>query len=59
VNHVFRQGTCIVLTNANLLNCETCNYFDLCGRASHCSMVGANCLGRYCTDSYQVQGYKA
>ena len=54
ITHINRHGTCIVLTNANLLSCETCNYFDLCGRATNCSIGAASCLPRYCNDSYQV-----
>jgi hypothetical protein len=54
IDHLSKHGTCIVLTNANLLSCETCNYFNLCGRATHCSAVATSCLARYCNDSYQV-----
>ena len=55
VEYLSQQGTCIVLTNANLLNCQNCNYFNLCGRATHCTAVAGSCLARYCNDSYQVQ----
>ena len=31
VQHISDSGTCIVLTNANLLSCQDCNYFSLSG----------------------------
>ena len=44
VQHISDSGTCIVLTNANLLSCETCSYFTLCGngenaRTSSCLLL--------------------
>lgn len=51
LSHLANHGTCIVLTNANLLTCDSCNYFDFCRKANS---AAANCLSlRACNDSYQ------
>lgn len=51
IHHIAHHGTCIVLTNANLLACDSCNYFTLC-RSGY--SAASNCLSlAYCNDSYQ------
>ena len=55
--HFYQNDLCLRLKcsiNWFQLSCETCNYFNLCGRATHCSAVTSTCLARYCNDSYQV-----
>ncbi len=53
VNHVAESGTVIVLTNANLLTCETCNFFSLCGQTE----VGSSCLLLRTCASSAYQGH--
>ena len=36
INHIANRGVCIVLTNANLLGCESCNYYSM----TTCSQIG-------------------
>ena len=53
VNHIHDNGTCIVLTNANLLSCDTCNFFSLCGYGDN--ITNTSCfLVRTCgSNAYQ------
>ena len=53
VRHLSEAGTCIVLTNANLLSCETCNFFSLSGSGDN--ILNTSCfLLRTCgSNAYQ------
>ncbi len=53
VHHVGEAGTAIVLTNANLLTCETCNFFSICGQ----SEVSTSCMLLRTCGSSAYQGH--
>ena len=53
VSHISDIGTCIVLTNANLLSCETCNYFSLCGAGDNITNTSCFLLRSCGTGAYQ------
>lgn len=59
VDHVASGGTCIVLTNANLLSCESCNFFSLCMRneATPCHILLKKCTAPYQGHYVLVVGY--
>ena len=53
VQHIHDHGTCIVLTNANLLSCENCNYFSLCGQGENASKTSCFLLRNCGSSAYQ------
>jgi hypothetical protein len=53
VQHLSESGTCIVLTNANLLSCETCSYFILCGNGDRATSTSCLLLRTCGSDAYQ------
>jgi len=53
VKHINDAGTCIVLTNANLLSCETCNFFNLCGSGDNNTNTSCFLLRTCGSSAYQ------
>ena len=53
VQHIHDNGTCIVLTNANLLSCENCNYFSLCGDGDNATNTSCFLLRTCGSSAYQ------
>jgi len=53
VQHINDAGTCIVLTNANLLSCETCNFFNLCGSGDNNTNTSCFLLRTCGSSAYQ------
>ena len=53
VRHIHDAGTCIVLTNANLLSCETCTYFSLCGNGDNVTNTSCFLLRTCGAQAYQ------
>lgn len=53
VQHISESGTCIVLTNANLLSCETCSYFCLSGKSAQNTMTSCFLVRNCGSSAYQ------
>ena len=57
INHIANRGVCIVLTNSNLLGCETCNYYSMTtfcqGSGTTSGLVSCLPLCRVADTSYQ------
>jgi len=53
VQHINDAGTCIVLTNANLLSCETCSHFNLSGSGDNTCNTSCFLLRTCGSSAYQ------
>ena len=56
IEHISNHGLCIVLTNANLLGCETCNYYSMTTLAASSQGIHG-CLPPYREADATYQGH--